>query len=137
MTYCNNILCSCNQTSCLKTHICESATPRLMVQRRPPISYGYAISLNVDWAGPMGKRTIWTFERSPRTCLGPQALFTCLLNQLYSHSAKRCMERNWGSHHWNSSLCAADLLNDDCKSLIIAVTYKIYCNCGSMMDFCV
>ena len=26
-----------------------------------------AILLNADWAGPTGKRTIWKFERSPRT----------------------------------------------------------------------
>ena len=32
-------------------------------------------------------------------CRGPQAVFACPLSSLYSHSAKRRMERNWGSHH--------------------------------------
>ena len=45
-------------------------------------------------SGPTGKCTIWKFERSPRTCLGPQAMFACPLDPLYSHSAKRCMDRN-------------------------------------------
>ena len=52
------------------------------------ISFSCAVSLNADWAGPMGKRTIWKFERLPQTCLGPQAVFVCQLNPLYSHSAK-------------------------------------------------
>ena len=61
--------------------------------------------------------TIWKFERSLRTCLGPQAVFACPLNPLFSHSAREGMERNWGSHHWNASLCAADSLMTICKSL--------------------
>ena len=81
-----------------------------MVRRRCPVSFCYAISLNANWAGPTGKHTIWQFQRSPQTCLGPQAMVACLLNLLYSHSAKRHMERNCGSHHWNASLCAADSL---------------------------
>ena len=44
------------------------------------------------------------------------------IKPLYSHSARRRMERNWGSHHWNTSLRATDsLVNDDCKSLSLAV----------------
>ena len=38
-------------------------------------------------------------------------------NLLYSHSGIGHMEGNWGSHCWNSSLCAADSLYDDWKSL--------------------
>ena len=38
------------------------------------------------------------------------AVFACPTILLYSHSAKRCMERNWGSHHGNASLRAADSL---------------------------
>ena len=35
----------------------------------------------------------------------------CLpIKPLYSHSARRRMERNWGSHHWNASLHATDSL---------------------------
>ena len=40
----------------------------------------------------------------------PQAVFACLLSPLYSHSAKRCVERNWRRRHWNASLPAADSL---------------------------
>ena len=69
---------------------------RLISHRRSQIPFRYAISLNADWAGPTGKRTIWQFERSPQTCLGPQAVLVCPLNLLYSHSARRRMERNWG-----------------------------------------
>ena len=43
-------------------------------------------------------------------CIGPQAVFAYPFSPLNSHSAKRRMERNWGSHHWNASLCAADSL---------------------------
>ena len=80
---------------------------RLTVHRWSLFSFCDAVSLNADWAG---KRRIWTFERSPRTCLGPQAVFACPLNPLYSHSARRRMERNWRSYHWNCSLRAADSL---------------------------
>ena len=50
-----------------------------------------------------------------RSCLGPALDPTpCSLARptilLYSHSAKRRMERNWGSHHGNASLRAADSL---------------------------
>ena len=38
------------------------------------------------------------------------SMSTCLLSPLYSHSVKRCIEWTWGSHHWNASLRAADLL---------------------------
>ena len=33
-------------------------------------------------ASPMGKRTIWKFERWPWTCIGPKAVVACLLNPL-------------------------------------------------------
>ena len=74
----------------------ESAAQRLTFITDPQFHFVTAISLKVDWVGPTGKRTILKFERSPRTCLGPQAMFACPLNPLYSHSAKRHMERNWG-----------------------------------------
>ena len=74
------------------------------------IPFHYAISLNADWAGRTGICTIWKFERSPQICLGPQAMFAWPLNPLYSHSAKLCLERNWGNQHWNASLHAADSL---------------------------
>ena len=48
---------------CLFTFvISESAARRLTSHRRSPTSFRYAISLNADWAGPTGKRTIWKFE---------------------------------------------------------------------------
>ena len=90
---------------------CNDKVLVLTVNASPiPKLFCYAISLYADWAGPTGKRVIPKFERSPRTCLGPQGEFACPLNPLYSHSAKRRMERNWGSHHWNGSLHAADTL---------------------------
>ena len=46
--------------------------------------------------------------------LGPQAraqaVCACSLNPLYSHSARRRMERNLGSHYCNASLRATDSL---------------------------
>ena len=48
--------------------ISESAEWRLNVHCWSPISFRYATLQNVDWAGPKGKCTIWTFELS---CLGP------------------------------------------------------------------
>ena len=75
----------------------------------PDFKFHYAILL-IDWAGPTSKRTIWKSEQLPQTCLGSQAVFACPLSPLCSHSARRHMERNWGSHHWNASLRAADLL---------------------------
>ena len=100
----------------------ESAAQRLIIHRWSSISFHYAIMLNADWVGPMGKRTIWTFEWSPRSCVGPKGVFACLLNPLYSHSARWHMERNWGNHHLNASLHAADSLsNDDCKSWTLVV----------------
>ena len=35
-----------------------------------------------------------------RPCSGPQAVFACLLNLLYLHSAKLCMERNRHGGHF-------------------------------------
>ena len=97
----------------------ECAARRLTAHRWSPISFCYALLLNVDWAGPTGKRTIWKLERLPQTCLGPQAVcMLCMLNQLYLHSARRRMERNWGSHHRNASFRAA-LANDDCKFMML------------------
>ena len=80
------------------------------IHRWSPVSFCYTVSLNVDWTGPTVKHTIWKFEWSPRTCLGPKAVFACPWNLLYPHSARRRMERNWGSHQWNASLHAADSL---------------------------
>ena len=81
------------------------------------------IALNADWAGPIGKCKIWTFEQLSQTCLGPQAVLACPLNPLYSHSAKQRMEMNWGNHHWNASLCATDSL----MIIIIIIIIIIYC----------
>ena len=50
------------------------------------------------------------FERVPPICLGPQATFALPLRPLCSLSAIWRMERNWGSHHSNASLRAADAL---------------------------
>ena len=85
-----------------------SAVQRVTDHRWSPISFHYTISLNADWAGPMGKRTIWKFEQGP--ALDSMLCSLAHWNLLYSHSVRRRMERNWGSHHWNASLCAADSL---------------------------
>ena len=81
------------------------------IHRRSPISFCYAMYrwMRIE-RGPKGKRTIWKYERSPRTCLGPQDVFPCPWNPLYSNSARRHMESNWRSHHGNASLRAADSL---------------------------
>ena len=70
----------------------------------------YVIAPSADWVGPTGKRAVWKYEWSPRTCLGLQAVFACPFNPLYSHSAKRRVERNWGNQRWNASLCVANSL---------------------------
>ena len=41
---------------------------------------------------------------------GPQAVFAYPLNLLYSHSARRHVEMNCGSHRGKASLCATDSL---------------------------
>ena len=95
--------------SILKTHILYKWVCCTETNTSSLISFHYALLLNADWVDSRGKRTILKFERWPRTCLGPQTMFTCPLNLLY-HSARQHMERNCESHHWNDSLCAADLL---------------------------
>ena len=86
------------------------------------IPFRYVIAPSADWVGPTGKRAVWKYdERSPRTCLGPQAVFACALNPLYSHSAKRHVERNWGNQHWNASLCVANSLMMNVNSLMAHV----------------
>ena len=101
------------RTSPLKTHIRDKWVSGTETNSSSliPISFRCAISLNVDWADPTGKRTISKFERSPQTCLGPQAVFACPLNPLNPHSAKRRMEINLGGHLRKSyNLRAADEL---------------------------
>ena len=82
----------CSQS--LTLMISESAALRLANASQIPKLFHYAVSLNADWAGPTGKRTIWKFERSPLTM--PWTVFTCLLSPLYSHSAKRRIEKIGG-----------------------------------------
>ena len=91
----------------------------------PDFLFRYAISLNADSVGSTGKPTIWKFERSPWTCLGPQPCsFACWIRS--SFSAERRMEMNWGNHHRNASLHAADLLMR-IASLLTSCELEIVC----------
>ena len=110
-----------NYLCALKPHIRDKwvcGTETNMVQRRCPISFCYAILLNADWVGPMGKRTmylkIWTVASDlPWT---PSRVRLPVEPALFTFS-KPVHGRNCGNHHWNASLCAADSLMDDWNSL--------------------
>ena len=45
----------------LKTRIYDKWVCCTETESRSPISFCYASSLNAEWAGPTGKRTIWNF----------------------------------------------------------------------------
>ena len=90
-------------------HVSVSAAWRLIVHRQSSISFCYAVSLNVDWAGYNGRSA--QFEHLNGRLgppLDPKPIFICPLNPLFSHSARWRMARIWVNHYWNASLRAAD-----------------------------
>ena len=105
---------SFSERSMLKTHIhdkrvCHTETSQCITDPQIILLSFIAACRLSGSNGQARDLSIWTVGRL-RPCLGPQAVYASLLSPLYSHSAKRLVERNWGNHHWNASLHAADSL---------------------------
>ena len=96
-----------------KTYICDKWICSTENSRSTPITDSILLHYYSAECGLSGSNVethnlkVWTVTSDlpwtlSRVCLP--------IEPLYSHSAKRRMERNWGDQHWNASLLAADLV---------------------------